>query len=142
MFKKNGATYYAYSTAFVFRTEALATRFVSFRSTAAFKQCKVKEDDAATRKTNAKLYVKLTPVEWSDRGHISTMYRELSGSTTGGKQVDNAFYDRYTLRQGRVVVVINIDSGLANNDAGSQAISNQTGEILRALDTALATRLG
>jgi hypothetical protein len=141
MFKKKDATFYAYSTAYVFRTEALAKRFVSLRSTAAFKQCKVKQDDAAERKANANSYVKLTPVQWSDPGHIPTMYRELTGRTTGGKQVDGGFYDRYTLRQGRVVVVINVDSNLAKDDAGSQAIANQTGEILRALDTALATRL-
>ena len=43
-------------------------------------------------------------------GHIPTMYRELTGNTSGGTPVDNGFYDRYTVVNGRVVVVVSIDS--------------------------------
>lgn len=142
MFKKTDATYFAYSETFVFVRAADAKRYAAFRATPAFKQCKVKQDDAATRAASAGTYVKLTPVEWANSsGTIPSMYRELTGGTSDGKQVDNGFYDRYTLWRGRVVVVVNIDSELGADDAKSQALANQTGDILRALDQALTKRL-
>jgi hypothetical protein len=142
MFKKKDATYFAYSQTYVFRTEADAKRFATFRGTPAFKQCKQKQDDKATSAARKGAYVKLTPVAWSDpTTHVPSMYRELTGNMTGGKQVDNGFYDRYTVRRGRVVVVVNVDSDLGRDDAASQAIANQTGDILRALDKGLTTRL-
>jgi hypothetical protein len=142
MFKKKNATYFAYSQTYVFRTEADAKRFATFRATPAFKQCKQKQDDKATSAARKGTYVKLTPVAWSDpTTHVPSMYRELTGNVTGGKQVDNGFYDRYTVRRGRVVVVVNVDSDLGRDDAASQAIANQTGDILRALDKGLTTRL-
>jgi hypothetical protein len=142
MFKKKDATYFAYSQTYVFRTEADAKRFATFRATAAYKQCKVKQDDEATSAARKGAYVKLTPVAWSDpTTHVPSMYRELTGSVTGGKQVDNAFYDRYVVRRGRVVIQVSIDSELGRDDAASQAIASQTGDILRAFDKALTTRL-
>ena len=142
MFKKKSSTYFAYSEAYAFRTEASAKRFVAFWATTAFKQCKVKQDDAATRAARAGTYVKLTTVAWSNpTGDIPSMYRELTGNISAGKQVDNGFYDRYVLRHGRVAVVINIDSELGRDTAASQAIANQTGDVLRSLDAALAKRL-
>jgi hypothetical protein len=142
MFKKKGANYFAYSEVYAFRTPALAARFAAFRATAAYRKCKQQQDDALTRKERANSYVKLTAVKWADpTGHIPSMYRELTGSTTAGKQVDGGFYDRYTLRRDRVVVVVNIDSGLGKNLLESQALANQTNAILRRLDAALLARL-
>jgi hypothetical protein len=139
MFKKKDAKFFAYSEVYVFRTEALAKQYTAFRATSAFKQCKVKQDAAATREANADIYVKLTPSTYPDpTGNIPTMYRELTGSDTGGKQQPNGFYDRYTVQSGRVVVVVNVDSELARDNAGSEAIAQQTGDILRALDTRLS----
>jgi hypothetical protein len=142
MFKQKDATYFAYSQTYVFRTEADAKRFATLRGTAAYKQCKVKQDDEATKAARKGVYVKLTPVAWSDpTTHVPNMYRELTGNITNGKQVDNGFYDRYTVRRGRVVIQVSIDSDLGRDDAASQAIANQTGDILRAFDKALTTRL-
>jgi hypothetical protein len=142
MFKKRDATYFAYSETYVFRTEADAKRYATLRATAAYKQCKQKQDDKATSAARKGTYVKLTPVAWSDpTTHVPSMYRELTGSVSNGKQVDTAFYDRYTVRRGRVVIQVSIDSELGSDDAASQAIANQTGDILRALDKALTTRL-
>ncbi len=141
MFKKNDAAYFAYSEVYVFNTEELAQRYAAFRATPAFEQCKQGQDDASTREKNADIYVKLTPVSYPNpTGHIPTMYRELTGNTSGGTPVDNGFYDRYTVVNGRVVVVVSIDSSLAPNDSGSQALARQTGDILRHLDTTLAAR--
>ena len=99
----------------------------------------MRQDDAATRDARAGTFVKLTPVDYPNpSGHIPTMYRELTGSVTDGKKVANAFYDRYTVRHGPVVVVVSIDAAFARDDAGSQAVAEQTGDILRSLDTRLA----
>ncbi len=142
MYKKKGAVYFAYSEVYAFRTPALAVRFTAFRATAAYRKCKQQQDDALTRKERANSYVKLTAVRWSDpTRHIPSMYRELTGNTVGGKQVDRAFYDRYTLRRGRVVVVINIDSGFGSSLPEAQKLANQTTLILRRLDGALPARL-
>jgi hypothetical protein len=142
MFKKKDATYFAYSQTFVFRTEADAKRYATFRGTAAYKQCKQKQDDKVTRAARKGTYVKLTPVAWADpTTHVPSMYREVTGNITNGKQVDNGFYDRYTVRRGRVVIQVSVDSDLGRDDAASQAIASQTGDILRALDKALTTRL-
>ena len=142
MFKKKGASYFAYSEVYVFRSAALATRFAAFRTTAAYRKCKQQQDDASTRQARANSYVKLIPVKWSDpTGHIPSMYRELTGVTSRGKQVDGGSYDRYTLRRGRVVVVVSIDSALGRNSAASLTLAKQTDDILRSLDTALPTRL-
>ncbi|MDQ1511325.1 MAG: hypothetical protein QOG50_3169 [Actinomycetota bacterium] len=142
MFKQKGATYFAYSEVYVFRTAALATRFAAFRTTSAYQKCKQQQDDASTRHARANSYVKLTPMQWSDpTGHIPSMYRELTGITSGGKQVDGGFYDRYTIRRGRVVIVVNIDSALGSNIAASFTLAKQTYDILRSLDAALPTRL-
>ena len=139
MYKKKDASYFAYSEVYVFRTEELAMQYAAFRATPAFKQCKVRQDDAATRDARAGTFVKLTPVDYPNpSGHIPTMYRELTGSVTDGKKVANAFYDRYTVRHGPVVVVVSIDAAFARDDAGSQAVAEQTGDILRSLDTRLA----
>jgi hypothetical protein len=142
MFKKKDATYFAYSEVYVFRTEELARRYAAFRATPAFKQCKQRQDDATTRDAHPNIYVKLTPASYSNpTGHIPTMYRELTGNTSSGKQVANGYYDRYTVVSGPVVVVVSIDSELARDDAGSQALAQQTGDILRSLDTTLASRV-
>jgi hypothetical protein len=142
MFKKKGANYFAYSEVYAFRTRALAARFAALRATAAYRKCKQQQDDALIRKERANSYFKLTAVKWSDpTGHIPSMYRELTGTTSRGKQVDGGFYDRYTLRRGRVVVVVSIDSGLGSNLAESLLLSNQTSVILRRLDAALPARL-
>jgi hypothetical protein len=142
MFKKNDAQYFAYSEVYVFRTEELAQRYAAFRATPAFKHCKERQDDASTRQAHPDSYVQLTPLSYRNpSGHIPTMYRELTGTTSGGKRVDGAFYDRYTVVSGPVVVVVSIDSELARTDAGSAAIARQTGDILRNLDTTLATRV-
>jgi hypothetical protein len=142
MFKQKDATYFAYSEVYVFRTEELAQRYAAFRATPAFKQCKQRQDDATTREAKPGYYVKLTNVSYRNpSGHIPTMYRELTGVSSGGKAVDNGFYDRYTVTSGPVVVVVSIDSELARTDAASAAIARQTGDILRNLDTTLATRV-
>jgi len=142
MFKKKDASYFAYSDVYAFRTEALAKKYVALRATPAYKQCKQRQDDAATRASRPGSYVKLTAVKWTDPSDtIPTMYRELTVVTTGGKQVDGGFYDRYTLRHGRVVVIVNVDASYGRNAAESQALANQTGDILNALDTALSARL-
>jgi hypothetical protein len=127
---------------YAFRSAELAKRFAAFRTTAAYQKCKQQQDDASTRQARANTYVKLTPVKWSDpTGHIPSMYRELTGTTRGGKHVDGGFYDRYTLRRGRVVVVVGIDSALGNNGAASLMLAQQTSDVLRSFDTALTTRL-
>jgi hypothetical protein len=142
MFKKSGATYYVYSEVYVFRAAALAAKFADLRATAAYRKCKQQQDNASTRRARANSYVKLTPVRWSDpTGHIPSMYRELTGITRRGKQVEGGFYDRYTLRRGRVVVVVNIDSAVGKNGAASLTLAKQTFDILRSLDTALTKRL-
>jgi hypothetical protein len=142
MFKKNDAKYFAYSEVYVFRNEQLARRYATFRSTAAFQQCKQRQDDATTREAQPDAYVALTPVSYPNAsGHIPTMYRELTGSTSRGKRVDGGFYDRYTVVSGPVVVVVSIDSELARNDESSAALARQTGDILRHLDTTLAGRV-
>jgi len=143
MYKKKGAPYFAYSEVYAFRTPALAVRFTAFRASGAYRKCKQQQDDALTRKERANSYVKLTAVRWSDPTghHIPSMYRELTGNTVRGKQVDRAFYDRYTLRRGRVVVVINIDSGFGSSLPEAQKLANQTTSILRRLDAALPARL-
>src|SRR5580765_3622736 len=80
MYKKQGASYFAYSEVYAFRSAELAQRFAAFRTTAAYQKCKQQQDDASTRQARANTYVKLTPVKWSDpTGHIPTMYRELTG---------------------------------------------------------------
>jgi hypothetical protein len=140
MFKKSGTTYFVYSSTFVFRTEDQAKRFATFRASTGYKQCQAKEDDAATRKSAPDIYVKLTPIPWSDStGHIPTMYRELTGSRS--TSINNGFYDRYTVRRGRVVIVVYVDSSLGHTDAQSNAIAKQTGGVLQSFDAALDTRL-
>jgi len=142
MFKKTGSTYYVYSEVYVFRTAALATKFADFRATAAYQKCKLQQDSASSRRARAHSYVELTPVRWLDpTGHIPSMYRELTGITRGGKQVEGGYYDRYTLRRGRVVVVVNIDSAVASNGAAGLTLAKQTFDILRSFDAALTKRL-
>jgi hypothetical protein len=142
MFKKKDSSYFAYSDTYVFRSEDDAKRYTRFRATDAFKQCKQKQDDEAARAATPNSYVELTPVKWSDpTAHIPSMYRELTGTISGGKREAGGFYDRYTVRRGRVVIVVSIDSELAPDAAASQALADLTGVTLRAFDTALATRL-
>jgi len=141
MFKKDDAKYFAYSEVYVFRAEELAKKYAAFRATPVFKQCKQHQDDATTRQAQPGTYVELTPVSYPNpSGHIPTMYREVTGSTAGGKRVEGGFYDRYTVVNGPVVVVVSVDSELARTDSGSAAIARQTGDILRHLDTTLAAR--
>jgi hypothetical protein len=141
MYKKDDAKYFAYSEVYVFRTEELAKKYAAFRATPKFEQCKERQDDTTTRKAQPGSYVVLTPVSYRNAsGHIPTMYRELTGTTSGGKRVDGGFYDRYTVVNGRAVVVVSIDSELSPTDAGSVAVAHQTGDILRHLDTTLAAR--
>jgi hypothetical protein len=143
MFEKTDSKYFAYSETYVFREEATARQYAAFRATPAFKQCKQRQDDAATRAAQAGSYVRLSSDAFTDpSGHIVTMYREYTGTTSGGRRVDGGFYDRYTLRRGPVVVVVDIDSELGKDDAASNAIAQQTGTILQSFDRALSTRLG
>ena len=143
MFEKTGSKYFAYSETYVFREEATAKQYAAFRATSAFKQCKQRQDDAATRAAQAGAYVRLSSDAFSDpSGHIDTMYREYTGTTSGGRRVDGGYYDRYTLRYGPVVVVIDIDSELGKDDAASNALAQQTGTILESFDRALSARLG
>ena len=138
MYKKKDSGYFAYSEAYTFRDESTAKRYADFRATPAFKQCKQRQDDTATRAARPGSYVRLDSISYPDKsGHIPTMYREYTGSVSNGKRVDGGFYDRYTLRNGPVVVVVNIDSELAKDDASSNAIAQQTGAILQALETRL-----
>jgi hypothetical protein len=140
MFKKKDASYFAYSEVYVFRDEATAKRYAQVRATRAFKQCKVKQDDEATRAARPGNYVTLSSTTYADQsGHIPTMYREFTGNTTNGKRVDGGFYDRYTLQEGRIVVVVNVDSALGKDKAASNALAQQTGNILRAVDSRLAS---
>ena len=142
MYKKKGAPYFAYSEVYVFRTPALAVRFAAFRPARRTGSASSSKTDALTRKERANSYVKLTAVRWSDpTGHIESLYRELTGNTVRGKQVNHAFYDRYTLRRGRVIVVVNIDSDFGRNLLAAKALANQTTLILRRLDAALPARL-
>jgi hypothetical protein len=142
MFKSPDGTRYLYSEGYAFRSEQLAERFVVMRSRAGYQRCKEKQDDAAERQRTPGDYVKLTPVSFSDpTGHIPTMYRELGGGPNSAhKNVDVAIYDRFTIRRGRVVVVLSIDTSLSGT-AGT-AIGAETLGILQAFDTALTKRLG
>ena len=138
MYKKKDSGYFAYSEAYAFRDAATAKRYADVRATPAFKQCKQQQDDTATRDARPGSYVRLDSISYLDKsGHIPTMYREYTGNVSNGKQVDGGFYDRYTVRNGPVVVVVNIDSELGRDDAASTAIAEQTGSILQALDARL-----
>ncbi|HEV7526072.1 MAG TPA: hypothetical protein VGP92_13965 [Acidimicrobiia bacterium] len=144
MFKKTDGTFFVYSEAYVFRSRALAQRYAAVRATTAFKKCKEKQDDAATRAAQPKNYVKLTTATFADsNGGIPTMYRELQGGPDAtGKLTDVVFYDRYTVLHGRVVVVVLIDAALPKDNAGSQAIVTRTSTLLKSVSTALDKRVG
>jgi hypothetical protein len=142
MFKNAKGTRYVYSEAYAFRSEQFAERFVTMRSRAGYLRCKEKLDDAAERQRTAQNYVKLAPVAFTDpTGHIPTMYREHAGGpNSAGKKVDAAVYDRFTIRHGRVVVDVSIDSSLSGT-AGTR-IDAETLDTLKAFDGALTRRLG
>jgi hypothetical protein len=142
MFKNSKGTRYVYSEGYAFRSEQLAERFVEMRSRAGYQRCKEKQDDAAERQRTPGDYVKLASVSFSDpTGHIPTMYRELAGGpNAAGKKVDAAVYDRFTLRRGRVVVVLSIDTTISG--AADTVIGAETLGTLTAFDTALSKRLG
>jgi hypothetical protein len=142
MFKNSDGTRYVYSEAYAFRSDQLAERFVVLRSRPGYQRCKEKQDDAAERQRAAGYYVKLRSVSFSDTtGHIPTMYRERAGGpNSAGKPVDVAVYDRFTLRRGRVVVVLSIDSSRPSVVADT-TIGAETLGTLRTFDAALDARL-
>jgi hypothetical protein len=103
--------FFVYSRSFVFKSADFAERYGQLRSTARFKACTQKEDQAAERTRNKKARIAATATTFTDPAfHITSFYREIGKlPDKNGKLVNVATHDRYTYQRGRVIVVLAID---------------------------------
>jgi hypothetical protein len=131
---------YVYTQAYVFDDAAAANQYANARTAKGFLQCKVAQDQTATRTRDPKAYVQLTDTSYHDR-NVHSLYRELEGTqTANGAKDDQAQYDRYTYVKGPVVVVINIDAGLptpAQAAARNKVIGDAFNKVVTTLDARL-----
>jgi hypothetical protein len=145
MFRDVANQSYVYSFAYVFRTEAGAKAYTAARRTQVYTQCKVTQDDAAAKKADAKAFVRIkstTDPAVVQTGGLESFYQEEAGAKNAdGAETVTADYDRYAFRQGRVVYVIYIDTGLPNDEAGRQALATRLTTALSSATAAINGRL-
>lgn len=145
MFTDTAQQAYVYSFAYVFRTEARAKAFTTARGTKRFLDCQEKADDAAAKDANEDSFVRMTettnPAIGGPEGLEAAYVEEAGGAGDDGADVVSAQYNRFTYRQGRVVYVLLIDTGLAGDVAGSEALSARMTAALTAGSDAINARL-
>ena len=122
---------FIYTTVIIFETESQAKAFTTMRNTKEFKDCKEAEDDAAEKKRDPKSFVRLdgTPGP-ALRDGLESFYQEEAGFTDAdGKDVVNASYARYTVRKGRVVYTVSMDTGLPADTAAAQRARHEHHDV-------------
>ena len=140
--KDRAGRVFVYSVSYVFKAPSSATSYAEYRSTAAFRSCKRQQDQTAERTRNKKLSVRSTDAKFADPArHVTTFYREIASvPAKDGSPVDTATYDRFTFQHGRVVVVINIDSGIVTA-AEVQSLNDEVVAAYNAAVRALVARV-
>ena len=145
MFNDATKATFAYSFAYVFRTEAAAKAYTTARTSPAFTQCKAAQDDAAAKKGHPKAFVRMgdtTSPAVGAPGGVESFYREdAGGKNADGSDGFNASYFRIGYRHGRVVYVIMIDTVLATDEAGTLALNERLNTTITNMSTAIEARL-
>jgi hypothetical protein len=145
MFRDATKTIFAYSSAFVFRSEAAAKAYTASRTSPAYLKCQVAQDDAAQKKADPKTFVRLavtTSPEVGAPGGPESFYEEdAGGKNADGTDGVNAAYYRSAYRHGRVVYVIKIDTAAAKDEASVPALGERLTTTATAMTTAIEGRL-
>jgi len=145
MFRDATKTTFAYSYSYVFQTEAEAKAYTAVRSTPAFTQCRVAQDDAVQKKADPKTFVKIYETTTDAVGGgsgLEAYYSEQQGSKgRDGADAVGAEYLRLTYRHGRVVYLLSVDAGLASEQAGALALNDRITKAVADMNTAIEARL-
>jgi hypothetical protein len=134
---------FIYTTVIIFETESQAKAFTTMRNTKEFKDCKEAEDDAAQKERDPKSFVKLDDAPSPAlKDGLESFYQEEAGVTNAdGADVVNASYARYTVRKGRVVYTVSMDTGLPTDAAQRNALITSITTSLNAGLAAVTARL-
>ncbi len=134
---------FIYATVVIFETASQAKAFTTLRNTSEFKECKEAEDDAAQKQRDAKTFVKLDDVAPPAlKDGLEAFYQEQAGTIDAdGKKVVTSSYARYTIRNGRVVYLISMDTGLPADAAQRTALGTQITSALNSATAAITARL-
>ena len=145
MFTDASKTVFAYSSSYVFRSEAAAKAYTAARNSSAFTQCEATQDDAAAKKANPKAFVRMaatTSPAVGAPGGVESFYQEEAGAkNTDGTDGTNANYVRIGYRHGRVVYVVMIDVALASDGAGTTVRNERLNQAITGMNAAIEARL-
>jgi hypothetical protein len=143
MFRDATEQTYVYTNVVVFGADAPAKDFTTVRNTEEFRKCKEAEDNAAQKQRDPKTFVRLdnSPAPPLENG-LESFYQEEAGvKGADGTDVVNASYARYSIRVGRVVYTISMDTGLPADAAQRDALVAAITKSLNAATAAITTRL-
>jgi hypothetical protein len=134
---------YISTTVFIFETKAQAQAFTTVRNTEEFEQCKGAEDDAAQQQRDPKSFVKLEKIDGPAlEDGLEAFYQEQAGvKDADGADVVTSSYARYTIRKGRVVYVVSMDTALPADAAQRNALGDRITASLNASTAAITARL-
>ena len=139
---------FVYSYAFVFRTKAGAKAYTAARRSQRFLDCQAAKDDAAAKAakgaaptTFVRIARSTDPAIGGPEG-LEAFYQEDAGSKAAdGSDAVGASYARYTYRHGRVVTVVLVDTAVAADAAGNEALGTRLTAALTAGSQAVDARL-
>ncbi|NUT95273.1 MAG: hypothetical protein HOY78_24930 [Saccharothrix sp.] len=136
--KTRDARWFVYSNSAVFPDEGTAVKWVEFRKSPTFLECRRVELEKGQQATDSRFSVSLertTTDGLGQNGFESYALYQLKADVGSGPQNSNATFARHTYRVGRTVITLSIDIAAETTDPADldTRVSN---DVTRALTTA------